>query len=199
VDINGRRWRVQNGGKARRRVGGPSAEDADRSVPETMKHAFMDAAAKRLICCVACANQSTMHLNCCACACMFGHQYVRMYHGNASSGLRKPGHPARAHHHMHTIGIGSLGSMLTPGEFMYVMMANWEDRKGKSRGLTSVLDMNSLGAQGADARAWMTPARVRHGLGSYNAPASSRRAWAWMSYTYLPLPCPVALNSISVC
>jgi hypothetical protein len=50
VDINGRRWIVQNGGKARRRVGGPSAEDADRSVPETMKHAFMDAAAKRLIC-----------------------------------------------------------------------------------------------------------------------------------------------------
>jgi hypothetical protein len=149
VDINGRRWRVQNGGKARCRVGGPSAEDADRSVPETMKHAFMDAAAKRLICCVACANQSTMHLNCCACACMFGHQYVRWSHGNASSGLRKAGHPVRAHHHMHTIGIGSLGSMLTPGEFTYVCDdgENWDDRKGKSRGLTSVLDMNSLGAR----------------------------------------------------
>jgi hypothetical protein len=78
---------------------------------------------------------------------MFGHQYVLWSHGNASSELRKPGHPARAHHHMHTIGIGSLGSMLTPGEFTYVMMASWEDRKGKNRGLTSVLDMNSLGAQ----------------------------------------------------
>ena len=46
----------QNGGKARRGAGGPSEWRGRRSIPETMKHAFMDDAAKRLICCLACAG-----------------------------------------------------------------------------------------------------------------------------------------------
>jgi hypothetical protein len=45
------------------------------AIPETMKHAFMDSATERLICCVACADPP------CVCAsmhvCMFGHQFVQ--------------------------------------------------------------------------------------------------------------------------
>jgi hypothetical protein len=72
-------------------------------VPETMKHAFMDAAAERLICCVACMRMYVcLEINTCSAA---------MDQTTRTQKTRAPG----AHHHMHTMGIGSLSSMLTLG------------------------------------------------------------------------------------
>jgi hypothetical protein len=56
---------------AGRRVknGCPIECGGDRSVPETMKHAFMDAAAERLICCVACMRMYVcLEINTCSAA-----------------------------------------------------------------------------------------------------------------------------------